>query len=142
MKTDAIISTLDDYANAYCAKDIDSLMLVFDDTDNISVVGAGADELCVGRDQVKELFLRNFSEATANKFEWDWVDTRISRNHAVIAVTLTIHLEYMQNQLKVPLRWTVVLKKENDRWVWIHRHASTAASNQDDGQAYPKDKQI
>jgi ketosteroid isomerase-like protein len=46
----------------------------------------------------------------------------------------------MENQLKVPLRWTVVLKKENDRWVWIHRHASTAASNQEDGQAYPTDK--
>ncbi len=139
MKDNAITATLDEYAKAYCAKDIDSIMRVFDDTDNISVIGTGADELCIGRDAVKNLFLRNFSEATANKFEWDWVDTRISRNHAVISVTLKIHLEYMENQLKVPLRWTVVLKKENDRWVWIHRHASTAASNQEDGQAYPKD---
>jgi len=140
MKDNAITATLDEYANAYCAKDIDSIMRVFDDTDNISVIGTGADELCIGRDAVKDLFLRNFSEATANKFEWDWLDTRISSNHAVISTTLTIHLEYMENQLSVPLRWTVVLKKENDRWVWIHRHASTAASNQDDGQAYPKDK--
>ena len=140
MKDNAITATLDEYAKAYCAKDIDSIMRVFDDTDNISVIGTGMDELCVGRAAVKDLFLRNFSEATANKFEWDLVDTRISRNHAVISVTLTIHLEYMENQLSVPLRWTVVLKKENDRWVWIHRHASTAASNQDDGQAYPKDK--
>ena len=43
MKTDAIIATLDDYANAYCAKDIDSLMRVFDDTGNISVIGTGED---------------------------------------------------------------------------------------------------
>jgi hypothetical protein len=140
MTKEAIKSTLEDYAEAYCSKNIDSLMKVFDDTDNISVIGTGADELCVGRAAVKNLFLRNFREATANKFEWDWVDTRISRNHAVISVTLTIHLEYMNNQLKVPLRWTVVLKNESHRWVWIHRHASTAASNQDDGQAYPKDK--
>ena len=95
MKTGTILATLDDYANAYCAKDVASLMRVFDDSDNISVIGTGADELCIGRDAVKNLFLRNFSEATANKFEWDWVDTRISRNHAVISVTLTIHLEYM-----------------------------------------------
>ena len=120
---------------------IDSLMRVFDDTDDISVIGTGADELCVGRDAVKEMFLRNFSQATANEFEWDWVDTRISNNHAVTCVTFIIHLEYKGNQLEIPLRWTVVLKNENDRWVWLHRHASTAASGQDDGQAYPKGKQ-
>ena len=131
-----IKSTLEDYAEAYCAKDIDSLMRVFDDSDNISVIGTGVDELCVGRSAVKELFLRNFSEATANKFEWDWVDIRISGNHAVISVTL--HLVYMEDQLAVPIRWTVVVKNENGRWVWIHRHASTAASTQDEGEAYPK----
>jgi len=133
-----IKSTLEDYAEAYCAKDIDSLMRVFDDSDNISVIGTGVDELCVGRSAVKELFLRNFSEATANKFEWDWVDIRISGNHAVISVTFTLHLVYMEDQLAVPIRWTVVVKNENGRWVWIHRHASTAASTQDEGEAYPK----
>lgn len=141
MTKEAIQSTLEDYANAYCAKDIDSLMRVFDDSDNISVIGTGADELCVGRTAVKELFLRNFGEATANRFEWDWVDTRLSRDHALVSVTLTIHLEYMNEQLKVPVRWTVVLRKEDDRWVWLHRHASTAASSQEEGQAYPKGKQ-
>lgn len=141
MTKEAIKSTLEDYAEAYCAKDIDALMRVFDDTDNISVIGTGSDELCVGRAAVKELFLRNFGEATANKFEWTWIDTRISGKHAVISVTLTIHLEYMEKQLKIPLRWTVVVKNENDRWLWIHRHASTAAADQDEGQAYPKEKQ-
>ncbi len=141
MTKDAIFSTLEAYADAYCAKDIDALMRVFDETDNISVIGTGSDELCVGRAAVKDLFLRNFAEATAKTFEWDWVDTRLSQDHAVIACTLAIHLEYMENQLNVPLRWTVVLKHEHDRWVWIHRHASAAASNQDKGQAYPKESQ-
>jgi len=120
MTQETIKATLEDYATAYCAKDIDSLMHVFDDTDNISVIGTGMDELCVGRSAVKDLFLRNFSEATANKFEWDWVDIRLSGS-------------------QVPLRWTVVVKNQNGRWVWIHRHASTPASTQEEGHAYPKD---
>ena len=66
---EAIHSTLEDFAEAYCVKDIDSLMRVFDNNDNISVIGTGADELCVGRAAVKELFLRIFGEATANRFE-------------------------------------------------------------------------
>ena len=49
MTDEIIFSTLEDYAKVYCAKDIDSLMHVFDDSDNISVIGTGGDELCVGR---------------------------------------------------------------------------------------------
>jgi ketosteroid isomerase-like protein len=139
MSKKTIRLTLEHYAKAYCAKDIDSLMDVFDDTDNISVIGTGADELCVGRKDVKNLFLRNFSEASATKFEWNWMDIRLSGNHAVASVTLSIHLIYMGRQLKVPIRWTVVLKNEKDRWVWIHRNASTAASAQENGEAYPRE---
>jgi len=135
---DTIISTLDAYAKAYCAKDIDALMSVFDDSDNISVIGTGADELCVGQEEVRALFKRNFRDATATKFKWDWIDVRISEQHAVVAVTLLIALIHQTKRLELPLRWTVVLKHKNDRWVWIHRNASTAASSQNKSQAYPE----
>jgi len=131
--------TLEDYAKAYCAKDIDSLMHVFEDSDNISVIGTGADELCSGNSAVRELFNRNFAEATANKFEWLWSHIIISNNHAVIAISLVIHLEYQSSHLEIPIRWSVALKKTN-RWVWLHRHASSPASNQDEGQAYPQEE--
>lgn len=139
MEIEAIKSTLEDYAKAYCSKDIESMMSIFDNSDNISVIGTGADELCVGRTEVRELFLRNFEEATATKFEWNWLDVRFSENHAVVSVTLIIHLVYKGNELRVPIRWTVVLKSKKGKWVWIHRNASIAASSQSEGQAYPKD---
>ncbi len=135
----AIGETLENYANAYCAKDIDSLMSVFVDSERISVIGTGADELCEGRDAVKDLFLRNFEEATATQFEWHWSNVIINRNFAVVAISLTIHLIYRGESLDVPIRWSVALVK-NDRWQWVHRHASSAATSQNEGQAYPKDK--
>ena len=137
---ESVKSTLQDYATAYCAKDIDALMHVFEDSDDISLIGTGADELCSGRDQVKEIFLRNFGEATANQFEWHWSHVYVSNDQAVVAITLTIHLDYQGEDLKVPVRWTVALKKDQGRWVWLHRHASSAASSQDEGEAYPRDK--
>jgi ketosteroid isomerase-like protein len=137
MSSDAVLATLEDYAHAYCAKNIDSLMSVFDESDDISVIGTGADELCAGRAQVKDLFLRNFGEAQANRFEWHWTHTSVAGDHAVVAVTLTIHLETNGNKLRVPVRWTVVLRRRSGRWAWLHRHASTAASGQEEGQAYP-----
>lgn len=137
---DAVLATLEDYAEAYCAKDIDALMQVFEDNDEISLIGTGADELCSGREQARALFLRNFSEASAHRFEWHWSHISVFEMQAVVASTLTIHLTYQGQALEVPVRWTVALKKINQKWLWIHRHASAAATSQDEGCAYPKEE--
>ncbi len=104
-------------------------MSVFDEGDDISVIGTGADELCSGRAQVKDLFPRNSGEAQARRFEWDWIRTSVTGDHAVVAATLTIHLEMNGSEIRVPVRWTVVLRNRGDHWVWPHRHASSAAPN-------------
>ena len=140
MEKEAIMATLENYASAYCEKDIDALMKVFVDSDEISLIGTGGDELCGGRDAVTKVFLRNFEEATAEQFEWHWSHIIVSGDCAVVAITLTIHLIYQGEDLKVPVRWTVALKKDQGRWAWLHRHASSAASDQDEGAAYPKDQ--
>lgn len=137
MSTEAVLTTLDDYANAYCARDIEAMMAVFDNSDEISVIGTGMEELCSGRSEVRRLFLRNFRDAHANRFEWDWVRATVDGDFAVIAVTLKIDLDLDGKQILVPLRWTVALRRSGDRWVWIHRHASTSASDQSSGRAYP-----
>ena len=38
-----IMATLEDYATAYCTKDIEALMHVFVDSEEISLIGTGAD---------------------------------------------------------------------------------------------------
>ncbi len=67
-----MLATLEDYAKAYCAKDIDRLMAVFDEEEDVSLIGTGADELCGARADIRVVFERNFSEATATKFAWHW----------------------------------------------------------------------
>ncbi|MGF1751837.1 nuclear transport factor 2 family protein [Vibrio cionasavignyae] len=131
-----IVATLDQYAHAYCAKDIHALMQVFDSTNSVSVIGTGNDELCCGQNEVKDLFLRNFFEASATQFEWGWSDVVISNDHAVVAQCLTLHLSKGELEFSVPIRWSIMLKKTS-RWVWVHRHASTASTAQSDGHAYP-----
>ncbi len=132
-----IFATLETYAQAYCEKDLDRLMALFDVGDDVSVIGTGADELCVGRDRIERLFRRNFAEATAEKFEWHWTKVTIRANAGVVATTLTIHLDIEGEKLQVPLRWTVSLRQKDGVWLWLHRHASLAAGGQDEGAAYP-----
>ena len=134
---DAVLATLEDYAEAYCAKDIDRLMAVFDDGDDISLIGTGADELCSGRSDIEAVFLRNFADATATSFQWHWKHVTLTDSSAVVAITLTIHLETQGSPLQVPVRWTVALVRRSGRWRWLHRHASSAAVSQEEGTAYP-----
>ena len=132
-----VFATLDEYADAYCKKDLDRLMSIFVDGDDISLIGTGGDELCSGRDAVSAVFARNFRDATATKFAWGWQDIAIHDASATVAIALDIHLVVDGDTLMVPVRWTVSLVKTAAGWRWVHRHASVAASTQDEGAAYP-----
>ncbi len=132
-----ILATLQIYADAYCAKDIDALMALFIDGDDITIIGTGADELCAGRANIRDLFANNFDEATATSFDWHWQKITQSGDAAIVATTLTINLILDGNIIAVPIRWTVGLVKQDRQWRWLHRHASSAAGGQSDGAAYP-----
>lgn len=134
---DRILATLEEYAAAYCAKDIDRLMAIFVDGEAISLIGTGADELCSGRKAVASVFERNFRDATATRFEWGWMDIAVHGGAATVAVTLKIHLRIGGDAVVVPVRWTVSLVQTGAGWKWVHRHASAAAGSQDEGTAYP-----
>lgn len=136
-EADTIFATLDEYADAYCAKDLERLMAIFVKGEGISLIGTGADELCSGRAQVAGVFERNFRDATAKQFAWKWKDIAVHGSAATVAVTLDIHLELDGENLTVPIRWTVSLVKVGEDWKWVHRHASAAAGSQDEGRAYP-----
>lgn len=133
----AVLATLDEYADAYCAKDLQRLMAVFVDGEDISLIGTGADELCSGRKMIASVFERNFRDAKATQFEWQWKDVALHGDAATVAVTLNIHLIIDEESCVVPIRWTVSLVKTDSGWKWVHRHASAAAGSQDEGAAYP-----
>lgn len=136
-KQDQVMATLEEYADAYCAKDVERLMALFVEGESISLIGTGADELCSGREAVAGVFERNFRDATATRFEWTWTDIAIHGEAATVATTLNIHLNIADQSLIVPIRWTVSLVLVGAAWKWVHRHASSAASDQDEGTAYP-----
>ncbi|MCP3687471.1 MAG: nuclear transport factor 2 family protein [Gammaproteobacteria bacterium] len=82
----SIMATLEDYATAYCAKDIDALMNVFVDGESISLIGTGGDELCGDREAVKNVFIRNFEAQLAAPLQLAWRQQsypRVNRHNAV-----------------------------------------------------------
>ncbi|MCP3974490.1 MAG: nuclear transport factor 2 family protein [bacterium] len=80
---------------------------------------------------------RNFDEATAERFDWHWTQATVRGDTGVIAIALTIHLQTDGRPVEVPLRWIVGAVRHDGTGRWLHRHASSAASSQDEGTAYP-----
>ena len=132
-----VLATLDEYADAYCAKDLDRLMAIFIAGDDVSFIGTGGDELCSGRDEIYSVFSRNFNEASATRFQWGWKDVAIHGDAATVAISLVIYMTTDVEAIEVPLRWTVSLVRVGEEWKWVHRHASSAAISQEAGTAYP-----
>jgi uncharacterized protein (TIGR02246 family) len=113
---DAVLATFERYADAYCAKDTDALMELFDPSGDISLIGTGADELCTGHQQIRSVFNRNFADATATRFEWHWRQVTQRDDTAVVAATLTIHLLIDNHPMQAPVRWTVALHHDGTEW--------------------------
>ena len=65
-------------------------MALFDDGDDISVIGTGQDELGSGQSSVRGLFERNFAEATATDFAWHWTLVTVRGDTAAVAASLRV----------------------------------------------------
>lgn len=59
----------------------------------------GADEFCERRSEIEAVLLRNFSEATVTRFQWSRKHVTVCGGFAVVAITLTIHLN-THNRMK------------------------------------------
>ena len=134
---DTILATLDEYAQAYCTKDIDRMMSLFVQGNDISVIGTGSDEMCSGPSDIRRLFERNFADASATGFSWGWHHVTIADDFALIATQVSLEIDTDGAKVNLPLRWTVALAKRRDGWKWLHRNASVAAGMQRAGDAYP-----
>ncbi|HLG09590.1 MAG TPA: nuclear transport factor 2 family protein [Gaiellaceae bacterium] len=134
---EAVLATLDRYAERYGAKDVDGVTELFADDPDVVLIGTGADERWVGRREIRRQFARNFAEAERTHFEWVSQHVAAAGNGAWVAADAIVHVVVEGVERSIPIRFTVVLEQRDGVWVWLHRHASVAAGGQSSGTAYP-----
>lgn len=133
----AVLATLDRYSQLYAAHDVDGIIALFAPDADTVVIGTGADERYLGLDAIRGLFQRNFAESDTADVKWTWRHVVIVGSAAWVAAEADIHVRPSGVETIVPVRWTVIMEKRGERWLWLHRHASVAASGQAMGKAYP-----
>lgn len=106
-----------------------------DDPDAV-MVGSGPDEIRIGPEQIREQIERDLSQA--ERIQLDLGDLKVSGRGDVAwafaqpVVTATVGDE----QIRMPIRMTLVLVQDNGEWSIHSGHLSVALAEQQAGQTF------
>ena len=102
------------------------------------VYGSGADEKCLGLQEIKVLVERDFAQSESASAKDKWSSISAAGSVAWIAADIEMTVSVEGQELGLPARFTGVLEKRGDRWYWVQFHISLAAAGQAEGQSFPK----
>jgi uncharacterized protein (TIGR02246 family) len=133
---DAISKVLDEFVAAYTTMDPDSVARFFTDDPNAVLVGTGPDEIRIGPEQLREQIERDLSHADSIEFHLG--DVKISGRGDVAwtfaqpVLTATVGDE----QMRMPMRMTLVLVQDQGEWRVHSSHLSVAMAEQQIGESF------
>lgn len=134
----AVEAVLDRFANAYAARDINSILELFAPGMEATFVGTGVNEKRRGLEEIKRQVARDLAQARS--IHWNWVWDHVSRAGPVAWVTADAIVRVMDGQdLHLPVRLTAVLEEGEHAWHIAQMHVSLPASGQEEGQSFPCD---
>jgi uncharacterized protein (TIGR02246 family) len=132
----AIRKVIDGFAAAYTAKDAESVLTFFTDDPGGVMVGTGADEIRIGPAQFREQMERDLSQAES--IELHLGDVKVSGRGEVAwtfaqpVVTATVG----DDQIRMPIRMTMVLVQQDGEWRIHSAHLSAALAEQQAGESF------
>jgi uncharacterized protein (TIGR02246 family) len=132
----AISKVLDEFVAAYTAKDVDAVSRLFTRDRDAVMVGTGADEIRIGPEQIRAQIERDLSQA--ERIELHLGDLRVSGRGDVAwafaqpVVTATVGGQ----EMRMPMRMTLVLVDENGQWLIHSGHLSVALADQQAGESF------
>jgi len=132
-----ILATLETYQLAFAEKSVEKMMALFTEQGALGGIGTGEDEYLFGREAARNLFQRNFSADVDVNFQWGERFVEVLGDSAWVQATAQVSGTENGVAFSAPLRWTIVLAREEGAWKWVHRHVSVATSSQEQGTAYP-----
>ena len=133
-----INDVLNNYANAYSDKDIKSMMSLFADDPDFVAIGTGRDEWINGHNQLKNGFLRDFSQADEIEVAFEKITVSNAGNVSWVSATMTMNAEIEDAELILGGRLSLVLEKRDNKWLITHIHFSLPALEQEPGYSYPR----
>lgn len=133
----AVMATLEQFKQAYEQRDMEQLLAVFAPDPDTVLMGTGADEKRVGLAEIRAQAERDWSQSDSASWEWGWSSVSGAGSVAWATVDAVGKIAVSGQEMRLPLRLTVVLEQRDGRWLWVQAHASLPAQNEAEGESFP-----
>ena len=134
-----IIEALTKWAEGYFQKDVEGLLRLHCCQPGLVAVGTGIDEVRLDEGSLRDGLQRSFAQSDSISISFS--DVSVSRAGSVAwayaACTARVRIEGVMHTLSG--RFTSVLARSENRWLFAQTHLSVAASGQAPGQSFATD---
>ena len=124
------------YGECYLNKDLNGLMNLFVSDPDFVAIGTGKEEWIKGFEQLKESFKRDFSQADDIKLFFNNMTISTSGKVAWVSATMTMYALVNGVDVILPGRVSMVLKQQDNKWLFAHIHYSIPAEIPEERQPW------
>ena len=132
-----VMETLQAFADAWGRRDLDGVLALFGPDPDVVVLGSGTDEKRLGRSELREQLVRDWSQSDAFCVEFGWHLVSAAGVVAWVTADMTVRATIDGAAMTFPGRLTAVLEKRAGRWRWMQSHFSLPAGEQAKGESFP-----
>lgn len=132
-----IIGLLNEYAEAYAAKDAERIISSIASDPDVVLIGTGSDEWVEGKEDIRKGLERDLAQADSVKL--DFRDIKVSSAGLVAWATcqLTFSVTAGDEQTTLTGRFTATFERRDEKWLFVQLHYSLPAAGQEVGRSYP-----
>jgi len=132
-----VMNVMNQFAEAFAKRDLDAALSLFAPDPDVVFIGTGGDEKCIGLDEIKTLFVRDFSQFKDASLKIGWHSVSAAGSVAWVVADLILRANTGSREINLQARSTAVLARRGDRWLIVQSHSSLPAAGQKEGEAFP-----
>jgi ketosteroid isomerase-like protein len=132
-----VVDVLNKAHDAYRRRDINELLSYFSPDTDVVMYGTGVDEKRIGRDAIKIQAERDWAQTEEAAFNWNWHSVVGSDAVACLSADGEANVKIDGEAMNMPIRFTGVLEKQGDKWLFVQAHYSVPFGEQNEGDSWP-----
>lgn len=121
---EAIKVLLDEFVKSYAEQDLEKAISIIAPDANVVFYGTGAKEKCVGREEIRAQFEKDWSQIEAPTLEYNWTLISSAGNVAWAAIDAVLRATIEDKNQSFPMRITKVFEKRGNKWLIVQAHFS------------------
>jgi ketosteroid isomerase-like protein len=107
---------------AYARKDLKAVMATI--APDAVFIGSGSEERLVGWAQIRAAYKRDFNRMNSASFKFTWTSVASRGEVAWFASDCKALVDSGRRKIELLGRWSGVLEKQGDRWLFVQSHFS------------------